>query len=49
MDRLALWQTYVRVIETGSFSAVARELGTSQPASSSSAMGTRTLFGVEKA
>jgi DNA-binding transcriptional LysR family regulator len=31
MDRLALWQTYVRVIETGSFSAVARELGSSQP------------------
>jgi len=31
MDRLALWQTYLRVIETGSFSAVARELGTSQP------------------
>ena len=30
-DRLALWQTFVRVIETGSFSAVARELGTSQP------------------
>jgi DNA-binding transcriptional LysR family regulator len=30
-DRLALWQTYVRVIETGSFSAVARELGKSQP------------------
>ena len=30
-DRLTLWQTYVRVIETGSFSAVARELGTSQP------------------
>lgn len=31
IDRLTLWQTYVRVIETGSFSAVARELGTSQP------------------
>jgi LysR family transcriptional regulator, regulator for bpeEF and oprC len=30
-DRLTLWQTYVRVIETGSFSAVARELGSSQP------------------
>jgi LysR family transcriptional regulator, regulator for bpeEF and oprC len=31
IDRLTLWQTYVRVIETGSFSAVARELGSSQP------------------
>ncbi len=31
IDRLTLWQTYVRVVETGSFSAVARELGTSQP------------------
>jgi LysR family transcriptional regulator, regulator for bpeEF and oprC len=30
-DRITLWQTYVRVIETGSFSAVARELGSSQP------------------
>lgn len=30
-DRLALWETFVRVIETGSFSAVAHELGTSQP------------------
>lgn len=31
IDRLTLWQAFVRVIETGSFSAVARELGTSQP------------------
>lgn len=31
MDRLACMQTFVRVVETGSFSAVARELGTSQP------------------
>jgi LysR family transcriptional regulator, regulator for bpeEF and oprC len=31
IDRLTLWQIYVRVIETGSFSAVAREVGTSQP------------------
>jgi LysR family transcriptional regulator, regulator for bpeEF and oprC len=30
-DRLTMWQTYVRVIETGSFSAVAKELSTSQP------------------
>ena len=31
MDRLELWQTYVRVVETGSFSAVAREMETTQP------------------
>jgi LysR family transcriptional regulator, regulator for bpeEF and oprC len=31
VDRLTLWQTYVRVIETGSFSAVAKELSTYQP------------------
>jgi LysR family transcriptional regulator, regulator for bpeEF and oprC len=30
-DRLTLWQIYVRVIETGSCSAVAKELSTSQP------------------
>lgn len=31
MDRFTLMQCYVRAVETGSFSAVARELGTSQP------------------
>lgn len=31
MDRFSLMQSYVRAVETGSFSAVARELGTSQP------------------
>ncbi|MCU0566426.1 MAG: LysR family transcriptional regulator [Oculatellaceae cyanobacterium Prado106] len=31
MDRLDCIQTFVRVVETGSFSAVARELNTSQP------------------
>ena len=31
VDRLQLWQTYVRVVETGSFSAVARESGSTQP------------------
>lgn len=31
MDRLTLMQCYVRAVETGSFSAVARELATSQP------------------
>src|ERR1700752_1662025 len=31
MDRLALMTSFVRAVETGSFSAVARELGTTQP------------------
>ncbi len=31
MDRFVLMQCYVRAVETGSFSAVARELATSQP------------------
>lgn len=31
MDRLLLMQSFARAVETGSFSAVARELGTSQP------------------
>jgi DNA-binding transcriptional LysR family regulator len=31
MDRLGLWHTFVRVVETGSFSAVAREMETTQP------------------
>ena len=31
MDRLLLMQCFVRAVETGSFSAVARELGTGQP------------------
>lgn len=32
MDRLAAMQTFVRVVEAGSFSAVAREMGTTQSA-----------------
>jgi DNA-binding transcriptional LysR family regulator len=32
MDRLSVMKTYVRVVETGSFTAVAREQGTQQPA-----------------
>ncbi|MBY0400513.1 LysR family transcriptional regulator, partial [Myxococcota bacterium] len=32
MDRLVAMQTFVRVVEAGSFSAVARELGTTQGA-----------------
>jgi len=31
MDRLYQMRLYVRIVETGSFSAVARELGTIQP------------------
>ncbi|MEL6469910.1 MAG: LysR family transcriptional regulator, partial [Cyanobacteria bacterium J06623_4] len=31
MDRLDGMKSFVRVVETGSFSAVARELGTTQP------------------
>ena len=31
IDRLSLWQIHVRLIETGSFSAVAKKLATSQP------------------
>jgi DNA-binding transcriptional LysR family regulator len=32
MDRLEGIKIFVRVVESGSFSAVARELGTGQPA-----------------
>ena len=32
MDRLALMETFVRTVETGSFSAAARRLGVGQPA-----------------
>lgn len=31
MDRLLLMEYFVRAVETGSFSAVAREFGTGQP------------------
>src|ERR1700674_3110630 len=31
MDKLALMEIFVRIVETGSFSAVAREAGTTQP------------------
>jgi LysR family transcriptional regulator, regulator for bpeEF and oprC len=31
MDRFLFMQCFVRAVETGSFSAVARELGTGQP------------------
>jgi DNA-binding transcriptional LysR family regulator len=32
MDRIDLMRTFVRVVERGSFSSVARELGLGQPA-----------------
>jgi DNA-binding transcriptional LysR family regulator len=32
MDRLAAMETFVRVVETGSFSAAARRLNVGQPA-----------------
>lgn len=50
MDRLSLMETYVCVVETGSFSAAARRLGTGQPAVSKSIaqlearLGTRLLL-----
>ena len=31
MDRLEAMDIFVRIVETGSFSAVARDLGTTQP------------------
>lgn len=31
IDRLQLWRVYLRVVETGSFTAVARELNSTQP------------------
>src|SRR6201984_2514963 len=49
VDRLALMTSFVRAVETGSFSAVARELGTTQPnisrhiASLEQHLGTRLL------
>ncbi len=50
MDRLALMETYVCVVETGSFSAAAKRLGLGQPAVSKSVaqlearLGTRLLL-----
>jgi len=42
MDRLGAMEMFVRIVETGSFSAVARELGTTQPTIS------KQLTGLEK-
>jgi LysR family transcriptional regulator, regulator for bpeEF and oprC len=47
IDRLTLWQTYVRVIETGSFSAVAKELATSQPQVSKQIAALEAQLGVQ--
>lgn len=46
MDRFALMQCYARTVETGSFSAVARELGTSQPTVSKNIAALETHLGV---
>jgi DNA-binding transcriptional LysR family regulator len=42
MDCLGAMEMFVRIVETGSFSAVARELGTAQPTIS------KRLTGLEK-
>lgn len=46
MDRLQAMQTYVRVVETGSFSAVARELSTTQSAVSKQVAALEKYLGV---
>jgi DNA-binding transcriptional LysR family regulator len=44
MDRLEGIKIFVRVVESGSFSAVARELGTGQPAISKQHLGAQLLM-----
>ncbi len=46
MDRLAVMETYVRVVETGSFSAAARRLNVGQPAVSKSVAQLEERLGV---
>ena len=46
MDRLQAMQTYVRVVETGSFSAVARELSSTQSATSKQIAALEKYLGV---
>jgi len=46
MDRLSAMQTFVRVVETGSFSAVAREQSTTQSAISKQVAGLEKYLGV---
>ena len=47
MDKLSAIQTFVRVTETGSFSAVARELGTSQSSVSKSVAALEKYLGAQ--
>lgn len=46
MDRLGTMETFVRVVETGSFSAAARDLKIGQPAVSKSIAQLEERFGV---
>jgi DNA-binding transcriptional LysR family regulator len=47
MDRLQAMQTFVRVVESGSFSAVAREANTTQSAISKQVAGLERLLGAK--
>ena len=47
MDRLASMETFVRVVETGSFSGAARQLGVGQPAVSKSVAQLEEYLGVK--
>jgi DNA-binding transcriptional LysR family regulator len=47
MDRLAAMETFVRVVETGSFSGAARQLRIGQPAVSKSVAGLEQYLGVK--
>ena len=46
MDRLAAMQTFVKVVDTGSFSAAARQLHVGQPAVSKTVAQLEELLGV---
>jgi DNA-binding transcriptional LysR family regulator len=47
MDRLRLMETFVRVVETGNFSAVAREERTTQSAVSKQVQALETMLGAK--
>ena len=47
MNRLAGMETFVRVVETGSFSAAARQLGIGQPAVSKAVAQLEDRIGVQ--
>src|SRR5260221_4875238 len=47
MDRLASMQTFIRVVETGSFSGAARQLRVGQPAVSKTVAQLETYLGVK--